>query len=117
MKYTKEWQILDTSSSNHRAEAPGNWPIAGDEHAVPVLVLLPEGPLQQEDVRGVQAAGGGGWKGGLQVGCRPTCVPPGDGGNFIHALPRGRLVVPAAQKIYRKYKYKKTANDGNKIIE
>lgn len=54
-------------SSHRREEAAGNRPIAGDEHAVPVLVVLPAGSLQQEDVRGVQAAGGGGRQGGLQV--------------------------------------------------
>lgn len=54
-------------STNHRAQAVGHRPIPGDEHAIPFLVVLPEGSLQQEDVRGVQAAGGGGWQGGIQV--------------------------------------------------
>lgn len=37
-----------------REETVGNRPVSGDEHSVQVLVFLPEGQLQQEDVRGVQ---------------------------------------------------------------
>lgn len=53
--------------TNHRTQAVGHWPIPGDEHTVPFLVVLPEGSLQQEDVRGVQTSGGGGQQGGIQV--------------------------------------------------
>lgn len=38
-----------------RAQTVGGGSVSGDEHPVQVLVLLPEGQLQQEDVRGVQA--------------------------------------------------------------
>lgn len=41
-----------------RAQTVGSGSVSGDEHPVPVLVLLPEGQLQQEDVRGVQAVFG-----------------------------------------------------------
>lgn len=41
-----------------RAKEAGNRPIAGDEHALPLLVVFPAGSLQQEDVRRVQTAGG-----------------------------------------------------------
>lgn len=37
-------------SSQNRAETAGHWSVPGDEHAVPVLVLLPPRSLQQEDV-------------------------------------------------------------------
>lgn len=43
-----------------REETVGDWPISGDEHSVQVLVLLPEGQFQQEDVRGVQTVRPGG---------------------------------------------------------
>lgn len=46
---------MSLSLSVARAQACGRGPVPGDEHPVPVLVLLPEGQLQQEDVRGVQA--------------------------------------------------------------
>lgn len=55
-------------SPRNRAETTGHWSVPGDEHALPILVLLPTRSLQQENVRGVQAAGCGGWKGGIQVG-------------------------------------------------
>lgn len=42
-----------------REETVGDRPVSGDEHSVQVLVLLPEGQLQQEDVRGVQTVRGG----------------------------------------------------------
>ena len=43
-----------------RAEAVGNRSLAGDEHAIQVLVLLPPGELQPQDVRGIQGPGLGG---------------------------------------------------------
>lgn len=42
-----------------REETVGHRPVSGDEHTVQVLVFLPEGQLQQEDVRGVQTVRGG----------------------------------------------------------
>lgn len=53
--------------TDHRTEAAGNRPIAGNEHALPLLVVLPERSLQQEDVRGVQTVGAGGRERRLQV--------------------------------------------------
>lgn len=50
-----------------REEAVGHRSVAGDEHSIQVLVLLPEGQLQQEDVRGVQTAGAGRRQRKLQV--------------------------------------------------
>lgn len=63
--------------SNHRAEAAGNRPIPGDEHTVPLLVVFPARSLQQEDVRGVQTAGGRGREGRIQV---RTCD-----GSWLHS--------------------------------
>lgn len=37
-----------------REEEAGHWPQSGDEHLVQVLVLLPQGEFQQEDVCRVQ---------------------------------------------------------------
>lgn len=51
----------------HREETAGDWPVAGDEHSVQVLVLLPQGQLQPEDVRGVQTVLSGGRQRQLQV--------------------------------------------------
>lgn len=58
---------LSLPPPNGRAKAAGHRPVPGDEHAVPLLVVLPARSLQQEDVRGVQAAGGGGRKGRIPV--------------------------------------------------
>ena len=54
-------------SSPIRAETLGHWPVSGDEHSLPLLVLLPPRSLQQKDVWGVQAAGSGGCQRRLQV--------------------------------------------------
>lgn len=43
-----------------REETVGRRPVSGDEHPLQVLVFLPEGQLQQEDVRGVQTVRAGG---------------------------------------------------------
>lgn len=51
-----------------RAQTVGRGSVSGDEHPVQVLVLLPEGQLQQEDVRGVQAVFGGRRQRKQQVG-------------------------------------------------
>lgn len=51
-----------------REEAVRHRPVPGDEHPLPVLVVLPEGQLQQEDVRGVQTVRRGGRQGKQQVG-------------------------------------------------
>ncbi len=50
-----------------REETVGDRPVPGDEHSVQVLVLLPEGQLQQEDVRGVQTVCAGGCQRKQQV--------------------------------------------------
>lgn len=42
-----------------REETVGCRPVSGDEHSLQVLVFLPEGQLQQEDVRGVQTVRAG----------------------------------------------------------
>ncbi len=61
------FHFISLPLTNHRAEAAGNWPIAGNEHTLPLLVIFPARSLQQEDVRGVQAAGGGGRERRIQV--------------------------------------------------
>jgi len=43
-----------------RSEKDGEWSVTGDEHTVPVLVVLPAPALQQEDVHRVQDHGCGG---------------------------------------------------------
>lgn len=65
---------LSPLSTNHRAEAAGNRPIPGDEHTVPLLVVFPARSLQQEDVRGVQTAGGRGREGRIQVRALNRCL-------------------------------------------
>lgn len=59
--------ILSTLTLNRRAKTTRNRPVTGDEHTLPLLVVFPPWPLQQEDVRGVQAAGSWGRKRRLQV--------------------------------------------------
>lgn len=54
-------------SSPIRAKTLGHWPVSGDEHSLPLLVLLPPRSLQQKDVRGIQAVGSGGCQRRLQV--------------------------------------------------
>ena len=54
-------------SSPIRAKTLGHWPVSGDEHSFPLLVLLPPRSLQQKDVWGIQAAGSGGCQRRLQV--------------------------------------------------
>lgn len=41
---------LVTPVTFFREETVGNRPVAGDEYSIQVLVLFPEGQLQQEDV-------------------------------------------------------------------
>ncbi len=59
--------MISRLSTNHRAEAAWNWPVTGDEHTLPLLVIFPTRSLQQEDVRGVQTAGGRGRERRIQV--------------------------------------------------
>lgn len=54
-------------SSPIRAKTLGHWPVSGDEHSLPLLVLLPPRSLQQKDVWGIQAVGSGGCQRRLQV--------------------------------------------------
>ena len=51
-----------------RSQEQGGRPLPGDEHPLPLLVVLPQGELQQEDVRGVQGARSGRRLRGIQVG-------------------------------------------------
>jgi len=51
----------------HRAKEEWSWFVPGDEHAVPILVLLPKATLQQENVWGIQNPGCGGLTGRSQV--------------------------------------------------
>lgn len=58
-KYRKQDEMVTFSVScswifPFRAKTVGDRAISGDEHSVQVLVLLPQGQLQQEDVWGVQ---------------------------------------------------------------
>lgn len=58
-----------------REETVGHRPVSGDEHPVQVLVLLPQGQLQQEDVRGVQTVRRGGRQRKQQVSRNRVDVP------------------------------------------
>lgn len=66
--------VISLLLTNHREKAAGNRPITGDEHTLPLLVIFPARSLQQEDVRGVQTAGGRGRERRIQVR-----APTGDG--------------------------------------
>ena len=57
---TDHTQLITARNIFHRTETFGHRALAGDEHALQVLVLLPQRELQQEDVRRVQGVGVGG---------------------------------------------------------
>lgn len=64
VKILKTWSCFFLLSGDwidvfFREETVGDRPVPGDEHPVQVLVLLPEGQLQQEDVWGVQTVRAG----------------------------------------------------------
>ena len=59
--------LLVSLSIVSRTQASGNRLLPRDEHAFPILVLLPPRKLQPKNVRGVQDAGPGGWRGRVQV--------------------------------------------------
>lgn len=69
-----------TESVCFREETVGHRSVSGDEHHVQVLVFLPEGQFQQEDVRGVQTVRAGrrqrkqqvSWRRLNRVGQRPS---------------------------------------------
>lgn len=75
-----------------RAQAPGRGAVAGDEHPVPLLVLLPAGALQPQDVRRVPQAGQRGRPRRLQVG-HPALLSLPPSRRSVEAAPLQKLVV------------------------